>query len=174
MTEKRYYHGTFWLKAESHDEVEESAFFNLDSGYSDLGVVYVTNLEETAVYFSKWNTTSDAIQVILRGALLTDKLLERSAYDLQRNSTIEIDGVGYEVGDREQLFDAMRTKFDGFNTVGNYDGRGDDIVLFDAGNFSATEARLLIDGQWTDWLDREQAVEAFTKICGLEAAPLAI
>lgn len=173
MAETVVYHGTFWEKAPSLEEVENSAFFDLDTGYSDSGVVYVTDSEDTATYFSKWKKSSEEdIQVILRGELLAENLLEKSVFELQQQSTIEIDGTDYEVTDREELLDAMRGKFAGFNIVGNYDGKGDDIALFSGSDFNATSAKILVDGQWTDWLDREQALQAYMKLCGFgEPAP---
>lgn len=163
-----YYHGTFWSMAANIDEAENEAFFDLDTGYSDLGVVFVTNLLDTAHYFSNWNRTrNDDIQVVLRGALLTENILTKTVDELKANSAVEIDGEEFEVGDREEFFEAARRRYDGFNIQGNYQGGGDDIALFSGSLFNATEAKLLIDGTWTDWLDRDAARERHLEICGL-------
>lgn len=162
-----YYHGTHWSVPDDPEQIEESAFFDLDEGYSDLAVVYVTNLEDTAVYFSRWNKTAASdIQVILKGEIAAENILNRSAHELQRDAMIEIDGIEYAAHDREELFQAMRPKYDGFCISGNYDGKGDDIALFGGHLFNASSAKLLIDGAWTDWLDRDDALETYLKASG--------
>ncbi len=163
-----YYHGTFWSKVSDIEDAEDAAFFDLDTGYSDLGVVFVTNLIDTAHYFCGWNRTrEDDIQVVLRGELLADNILTKTVHELKANSAVEIDGEEIEVGDREEFFEAARRRYDGFNIQGNYQGGGDDIALFSASCFNATEAKLLIDGTWTEWLDRDTARERHLEICGL-------
>ena len=164
-----YYHGTFWSKATNLEEAEEAAFFDLDTGYSDLGVVFVTNLIDTAHYFSHWNLTQeDDIQVVLRGELLAENILTKSVDELKTNSAVEIDGQETEVSDREGFFEVARRRYDGFNIKGNYQGGGDDIALFSGAHFNALEAKLLINGVWTDWMDRDAARERHLEICGFE------
>jgi hypothetical protein len=163
-----YYHGTFWSRVTDIDEAEDAAFFDLDTGYSDLEVVFVTNLIETAHYFSGWNRTrDDDIQVVLRGDLLTENILTKGVGELAGNSFVEIDGEEFEVGNREEFFTVARRRYDAFNIQGNYQGGGDDIALFSASHFNATEAKLLIDGTWTEWLDRDAARDLHMEICGL-------
>lgn len=170
-----YYHGTFWSKVTDIDEAEDAAFFDLDTGYSDLDVVFVTNLIDTAHYFSNWNRTSENdIQVVLRGELLAENILTKSTYELSRNPMVEIDGEEFEVGNREEFFSAARRKYDGFSIQGNYAGGGDDIALFSGSHFNATEAKLLIDGKWTDWMDRDAARDFHMEICGLQDKSLAL
>jgi hypothetical protein len=170
-----YFHGTFWSKVTDIDEAEDAAFFDLDTGYSDLDVVFVTNLIDTAHYFSNWNRTSDHdIQVVLRGELLAENLLTKSTQELQRDPMVEIDGEEFNVGDREEFFTAARRKYDGFNIQGNYAGGGDDIALFSGSHFNAMEAKFLIDGNWTEWMDRETARNFHKEICGLQEKSLAL
>lgn len=160
------FHGTFWAIPGDGDIPEDSVFYDLDPGFSDLNVVFVTNAEKTAEYFSGWhkNTARD-IQVILKGTLSTDRLYEKTCDELMKNRCIEIDDVEYDISDREDTFDALRPTYDGFAIRGNYDGVGDDIALFDGNLFDAKEAKLLIDNEWTDWLDLVAAREAFYSVC---------
>lgn len=168
MTDFTHFHGTHWNRVTDENDAEDACFFDLDGGYSDFDVVYVTNEVETAVYFSNWNANNaDDIRVILAGNLNAENILEKECTALQRNPTVTIDDVEYDVGDREEFFDCLRRRYDGFSIKGNYNGTGDDIVLFDANFFNATHAKLMIDGEWTEWLDREDATALYMKICGL-------
>lgn len=161
------YHGTFWTMPEDGSDPHGSVFFDLDPNYSDLGVTFVTNAIETAVYFSSWHKNNqEDIQVVLRGSLTAEKLFEKSSAELTKNRWFEIEDVEYDVSDREECFQALRGKYDGFSIRGNYDGVGDDIALFKGDHFKANEAMLLIDGEWTDWMDLEDAREAFCLACG--------
>jgi len=107
------------------------------------------------------------IQFILRCELLAENLLVKSTVDLACNPVVEIDGEEFEVGIRGEFFAAARRKYDGFNIQGNYTGGCDDIALFSATHFNASEARLFINGEWTDWMDRAAAREFHLEICGL-------
>lgn len=170
-----FYHGTFWSKVAHIDEAENAAFFDLDTSYSDLSVIFVTNSIETAYYFSNWNRTSDEdIQVVLRGELLAENLLVRSTQALQRDPMVEIDGEEYDVGNREEFFEAARRKYDGFNLEGNYQGGGDDIALFSGSHFNATEVKFLVDGKWTEWMEQAAARDFHLEICGLRDKSLTL
>lgn len=165
-----YFHGTYWQYEQQLDQAETCTFFELDTGYSDYEVAYVSNSEEVAVYFSKrCNIFENSIPVILRGELLTSNILECLSYDLGRSGMIEVDGISYDIADRDALYEGLRAKYDGLNIKGNYDGKGDDIAIFNGNDFLVGSIKLCIDGQWTDWLDRDQAVEAFYAHFGASA-----
>ncbi len=165
--EKTYFHGTFWSTPDSVNDLESAAFFELDSGYSDFNVVYITNSEDVARHFSKSRSSWMDTPVILKGKLHTTNILERSAKSLMMNRAIQIDGETYDISDRETLFEGLRAKYDGLNITDNYDNNGDDIALFNAHDFNAEYAKLFIDGEWTDWLDHDEAVKTFGNYLGL-------
>ena len=103
----------------------------------------------------------------MRCELLTENLLVKSPVDLACNPVVEIDGDEFGVGIRGEFFTAARRKCDGFNIQGNNTGGGDDIALFSAAHFNASQARLFINGEWTDWMDRVAARGFHLEMCGL-------
>lgn len=167
-----HYHGTFWVFPDPGEDPSDSVFLRLDTGLTDLEAVFVTNSLATAEYFSGRSKGKYDVQVVLKGTLRESDLLVLSAEALQSNPWIEIDEREYHVAnDREELFEALRRSHGGISITGNYEGGGDDTAIFDGDMFEADAARLLIDGEWTDWLPLSEAAETFERFVGASIIP---
>jgi hypothetical protein len=162
------YHGTSWPVPEDPEYVEDAAFYDLDAGYSDLGVVYATNVEDDAEYFCSWKASPGATLVVLRGDMAYS-----NPYVWQGEDEIETPDGDYlelDLDDRESMFRLVQMLgHDAFIVPRNYPYGGDDVALFDEHLFNAEDARIKLPGQdWSEWMPVQDAVETFAEAHGAD------
>jgi hypothetical protein len=173
-----YYHGTSWeLDKNNIKEIEEEAFIELDTSYTSLEAIYISESEEVADWFVTYsnNNQSDLeIPVVFKFENINiNKIYDIDIEKLKDNGsnskTIRINGKIYDVAvEREDYFRELENDYNGVMIKNNYPdlNNGHDIAIFNENliNDNISAIKMKINNEWTDYMNPEDAVEIYKEI----------
>lgn len=165
------YHGTVLerplIPTEEFFE-KDSVFEGVSSDMNELNAFFVSQNEAVCEFFSdrKVFDEENQMQAVIKTETTIHRILEA---DFKIGRTVEYDGVNYNYqcnDERIKLFNQLRKDgFQAFVMRNDYEfegeGLGDDIAIFDPSCVVCTEARLKINGAWTEYMPIELAKVKF-------------
>ena len=154
--------GTFYHGSYINDEHGLSIIKEFEFGYSDYNAIWITDDENIAKLFTKYNSTSNNdIQCVYK---IKVKPTKKIAY-IDMNIYKEIlDYYGfYDL--REFIEILTQSGYDGWKTLGSIDGHQyDDYAIFNLNLIYIEEVKFLINNTWTDYVKIELADEFLKNI----------
>ena len=164
------YHGTTWERpfAFDHSSISNSMVYdNFSSSHSDLDAVYFSDNPDICNFFGAIKVSDPENQI---QALVKVDLNAARVYEINFKPTGSVvygDEVFDFPDDRPRLYEMLRE--DGYQAVvtkGDYINEGksvDDIAILDDDCIRTKSVQLLINGNWTPWLEKQQATRVFEK-----------
>lgn len=145
-----YYHGT---------TMDEGFFDTLDPDYSDWGAIWFTDDSNIADEFS--DNSGDENRVMFKVRLKSENIADLSMLDTA-NEYMETQGVKDL---RETIPHLVEEGFDGWITTGSIGSHiYDDIAIFNEDCIEYLGISFYEDGDWSDFIDIEEAEEKYEEI----------
>ena len=170
--EGAHYHGAFWKIDESmdEDEIDEATYTQLDSQYSNLNCVYITDVEADAEFFNTYNQErEDRENPLVIPIVFKTNVSISDVFNIEPlSTTLYYQNNEYSVqADREEYFEDLSPNYRGINIDNNYENGGRDIAIFDESdvNNGIEGIKIKINDEWTDYLPPEEAKELYINYC---------
>ena len=170
--EGTHYHGTFWKIEDTmdDDEIDEATYTQLDTQYSNLNCIYITDVEADAEFFNTYNQErEDRENPLVIPIVFKTNVNINNVFNIEPlSTTLYYQNNEYSVqGDREEYFEDLSPNYRGINIDNHYENGGRDIAIFDESdvNNGIEGIKIKINDEWTDYLPPEEAKELYINYC---------